>query len=100
MSTSPQPVVSTQSPVVAVLTIDLDTVQAAQVARALAREYRPQLLVDCGTLKCLRTMGVSHVVSQLLVLHQSGATIWLCNVDATLRTCLCLLRLDALFHFA
>ena len=81
-------------------TVDLDRVAAADFLHDLAQ--RPatdptQLLVDCSHLACLRTLGVSHVVSQLLVLHQSGARVFLYRVDPVLHRCLQLLRLDALF---
>ncbi|MCR5887886.1 hypothetical protein LRS06_08855 [Hymenobacter sp. J193] len=80
--------------------IDLDTVDALQVARTLRKNpsvVQPQLVVDCGALQCLRTLGVSHVVSQLLVLRQAGASIWLCNADSTLRRCLDVLKLQSVF---
>ncbi|MCC2546508.1 hypothetical protein LJY25_08640 [Hymenobacter sp. BT175] len=81
-------------------TIDLDTIDAAQLARVLSRQIhqpRPQLLIDCGSLRMQRTRGVSHVVSQLLALRQSGAGIWLRNVNPALNTCLRLLQLDQVF---
>ena len=90
----------TKTVVSALFTVDLDAVDSVQLGRALAQEaqqIRPQLLVDCSSMKCLRTMGVSHVVSQLLVLHQSGAIVWLRNVDPALLRCLRLLQLDSLF---
>ncbi|MBG8553125.1 hypothetical protein [Hymenobacter guriensis] len=80
--------------------VDLDTVDALQVARTLRKNpsvVQPQLVVDCGRLQCLRTLGVGHVVSQLLVLRQAGATIWLCNADSTLRRCLDVLKLQRVF---
>jgi anti-anti-sigma regulatory factor len=81
--------------------IDLDTVDAIQVIRTLAQhpeQKRPQFLVDCSSLKCLRSQGVSYVISQLLMLHQSGSGVWLCNMSPVLKRCLELLRLDALFQ--
>ncbi|MGI4736960.1 MAG: hypothetical protein ACRYG7_17460 [Janthinobacterium lividum] len=83
--------------------VDLDKTEASFFVHALAQgpEMPPaQLLIDCGRLRCLRHLGVSYVVSQLLVLHQSGARVWLCNVDPLLHRCLRLLRLDALFLLA
>ncbi|GAB2943993.1 hypothetical protein GCM10027048_05970 [Hymenobacter coalescens] len=56
--------------------------------------------MDCGHPRCLRTLGVSHVVSQLLVLCQAGADIRLRNADPLLRRCLALLKLNQLFHAA
>lgn len=84
-------------------TIDLDAVPATQAARTLARgalQPRPRLLIDCRHLKCLRSLGVSHVVSELLVLHNAGADVWLQNVDPVLARCLRLLQLDRLFRMA
>ena len=86
-----------QESVFSLLTIDLDAVDTAQLAHALSQQFRPQLLVDCENLRCQRTLGISHVVSQLLLLHQSGASIWLRNVNPVLRRCLHLLRLDSFF---
>jgi anti-anti-sigma regulatory factor len=80
-------------------TVDLDAIDATQLARSLqGSPHHPELLVDCGRLKCLHTLGVSHVVSQLLVLHQAGANIWLRNVNPTLRRCLELLKVSHLFR--
>ncbi|KUG08589.1 STAS domain-containing protein [Solirubrum puertoriconensis] len=84
-----------------IASVDLDAVPAVQVVRALercAQEPRPLLLVDAANLQCLRTLGVSHVVSELLVLRQSGADVWLRNASPALRRCLQLLKLDAVFH--
>ncbi|TGD79642.1 STAS domain-containing protein [Hymenobacter wooponensis] len=83
------------------MAINLDVVEATQIARALARDAqrpRPQLIVDCGHLKCLRTLGVSHVISELLVLHKAGANILLRNVDPALQRCLSLLKLTRVFR--
>ncbi|MGI4869670.1 MAG: hypothetical protein ACRYFX_00675 [Janthinobacterium lividum] len=80
--------------------VDLDEAEATSLVHDLAQgpEMPPaQLLIDCAHLRCLRQLGVSYVVSQLLVLHQSGARVFLCNVDPLLHRCLRLLRLDALF---
>ena len=49
---------------------------------------------------CQRTLGVNHVVSQLLMLRKAGAVIWLRNVNATLARCLDVLQLNALFRTA
>ncbi|OUJ72917.1 anti-sigma factor antagonist [Hymenobacter crusticola] len=84
-------------PVVSIFTVDLDAVETAQLVHALAQQPRPQLLIDCDNLRCQRTLGVSHVVSQLLLLRQSGASIWLRKVDPVLRRCLHLLGLDSVF---
>ncbi|MFC7669752.1 hypothetical protein ACFQT0_22065 [Hymenobacter humi] len=58
----------------------------------------PALDIDASRLKCQRTLGVSHVVSELLLLHRAGASVWLRHVNGPLRRCLHLLRLDGLFH--
>ncbi|AYA36058.1 hypothetical protein D3Y59_02680 [Hymenobacter oligotrophus] len=79
----------------------MDAVPAVQVARALERcpqQPRPLLLVDAANLKCLRHLGVSHVVSELLVLRKAGAEVWVRNASPALRNCLRLLKLDGVFH--
>ena len=86
-----------------VIEVDLDNVDAVLLARLLPQspeQPRPQFLIDCGHLLCQRTLGVNHVVSQLLLLRKAGATIWLRNVNATLRRCLNLLQLGPLLHMA
>ena len=73
------------------------------LARALLKgpqHPRPQFFIDCSNLVCQRTLGVSHVVSQLLLLRQAGASVWLRNVNAPLRRCLQLLQLVPLFELA
>jgi anti-anti-sigma regulatory factor len=102
MAISYQPLVPQKQQGASISSIDLDAVDVKHVAYFLAQHTapRPHVAVDCSTLKCLRTLGVSHVVSQLLVLHQSGASIWLLNVDPVLKRCLRLLRLEPLFLFA
>jgi anti-anti-sigma regulatory factor len=85
-------------PIARTATVNLDNVAAVQ--RLCARRQCPPLYIDCAKLVCQRTLGVSHVVSQLLTLHRAGARIWLRNVNAPLRRCLRLLRLEALFHLA
>ncbi len=80
--------------------VDLDSVEAIDFMRVLAQQPQsaaPHLIIDCSRLKCLRNLGVSYVVSQLLVFHQSGARVFLRNVQPALQRCLHLLRLDALF---
>ena len=80
--------------------VDLDSVEAIHFVRVLAQQPQPappQLVIDCSRLKCLRNLGVSHVVSQLLVFHQSGVRVCLCNVQPVLLRCLQLLQLDGLF---
>ncbi|WP_324677984.1 hypothetical protein [Hymenobacter sp. GOD-10R] len=84
-------------PVTSIFTVDLDAVDTAQLSHALRQHSRSQFLVDCDNLRCQRTLGISHVVSQLLLLRQSGASVWLRNVNPVLRRCLHLLRLDSFF---
>jgi len=82
-------------------TLNLDEAAAIEATcaqlRSSARASLP-LHIDCGQLRCQRTLGVSHVVSQLLRLRQAGASIWLRNVNAPLRRCLQLLQVGSLFH--
>jgi anti-sigma B factor antagonist len=59
---------------------------------------RPRLLIDCGSLPCLRTHGVAHLASYLLLLHQTGAKLRLYNVSPSLHYMLYLLRLDTVFR--
>lgn len=83
-------------------TLDLDEAAAVGAAcwqlRCSPLTHLP-LCIDCGHLRCQRTLGISHVVSQLLRLRQAGASIWLRNANAPLQRCLQLLQLGALFHF-
>lgn len=79
-------------------TLDLDALEAVQVARLLPRST--PLLIDCARLACQRTLGVGYVVSQLLSLRRAGAVVWLRNVNAPLRRCLHLLGLSSLFHLS
>ena len=84
--------------------VDLDTPNAVQTVCAQAKAvgaqpHRASVLVDCQHLKCQRTLGVSHVVSQLLLLRRAGAEVWLRRVNAPLQRCLRLLQLTSLFHF-
>jgi anti-anti-sigma regulatory factor len=83
-------------PIARTATVNLDNAEAVQ--RMCARRQCPPLYIDCSNLTCQRTLGVSHVVSQLLILHRAGARIWLRNVNASLRHCLRLLQLEPLFH--
>lgn len=79
-------------------TINLDEPNA--VLRARAQSLSATCFrIDCSRLVCQRTLGVGHVASQLLLLHRTGAQVWLRNVNAPLRRCLQLLRLNSLFQF-
>ncbi|HEX8658059.1 MAG TPA: hypothetical protein VF690_11010 [Hymenobacter sp.] len=80
--------------------INLDDVWAVHRACAQLQSLPPEdrvLRVDCGQLACQRALGVSHVVSQLLLLRRAGASLRLQHVNPALRHCLELLRLDGLF---
>jgi len=78
--------------------VSLDEATTAQLTQTLPRSI--PLHIDCSQLTSQRTLGVGHVVSQLLLLHRTGVSIWLRNVNAPLRRCLQLLRLSPLFHFS
>lgn len=89
------------NPLPRVYSIDLNRLDAVQLARRLHQtdaQRRPQFLIDCQHLHCLRTHGVSHLVSQLLLAKQAGADILLYNVDAVLGSALRLLHLHQVFH--
>ncbi|MBX0289215.1 STAS domain-containing protein [Hymenobacter sp. HSC-4F20] len=93
------PVTSAPEPVV--FSIDLNTTDPVALAHQLVRTQpgsRPRLLIDCQHLQCLRTLGVSHLVSQLLLARQAGAHVLLSNVGPALQRALCLLRLDEVFE--
>ncbi|WP_426059762.1 hypothetical protein [Hymenobacter sp. B1770] len=84
--------------------IDLDVPDSVRAACASAQAlgpapHRPSLHVDCHHLRSQRTLGVSHVVSQLLLLRRGGTAVWLHRVNAPLRRCLRLLHLHSLFYF-
>ncbi|OON65278.1 STAS domain-containing protein [Hymenobacter sp. CRA2] len=79
--------------------LNLDAVDVEQLARTLAaapQHPQPQFQVDCRTLTCLHTRGISYVVSQLLLLRRSGVVIWLSNVSPVLARCLRVLGLELL----
>lgn len=77
----------------------LAAVDAALLARILLQP-QPELLIDCGAQPCRRHLGVCYFLSQLLLLRQRGARVWLCNVDASLHRCLRQLGLEACFFRA
>ena len=83
-----------------IIPLNLDEAGAVQrtCAQLQALPAEPRTLrVDCQQLACQRTLGVSHVVSQLLRLRQAGAILYLRRVNPALRRCLTLLRLEPLF---
>jgi anti-anti-sigma regulatory factor len=78
------------------LPINLAAVDAAHLGRILP-QAPAALLVDCGALPCQRTHGICFLVSQLLVLRQTGARVWLHNTSPVLRHCLHKLQISSLF---
>ncbi|UOG73329.1 hypothetical protein MTX78_14475 [Hymenobacter tibetensis] len=80
------------------LPVNLAVVDAAHLVRILGPLSTP-LLVDCGALPSQRTQGICFLVSQLLILRRSGATVWLRNASPVLRHCLQDLKLSAFFSF-
>jgi anti-anti-sigma regulatory factor len=86
-------------PTAALLPVNLAEVDAAHLVRILPHPPTP-LLVDCGSLPCQRTLGICFLVSQLLVLRQSGATVYLRNASPVLLRCLQKLQLSSIFPLA
>jgi anti-anti-sigma regulatory factor len=78
------------------LPVNLAEVDAAHLVRILAQP-RAQLVVDCGALPYQRTLGLCFLVSQLVILRQSGAHVWLRNVSPVLLRCLHTLKLSSFF---
>ena len=81
--------------------VNFDEMKPMELARLLMRYNklrRPRLLIDCQSLRCLRTRGVGYFASQLLTLHASGAKVLLRNVDAQLLRTLRVLHLDKVFQ--
>ncbi|UOG73086.1 hypothetical protein MTX78_13225 [Hymenobacter tibetensis] len=92
---------SLSDPAARVYTIDLNHTDPVRLAGRLYKsnpEQRPQLLIDCQHLECVRTRGVSYLASQLLLTRQAGADILLYNVDAVLCRALRLLQLHQIFR--
>ncbi|QNH63744.1 STAS domain-containing protein [Hymenobacter sediminicola] len=84
-------------------TVDVNTADPVQLVRRLNSvatddTERPCLLINCQQLRCLRTRGVSFLVSQLLLTRAAGADVLLYNVGPVLERVLRLLRLDQLFQ--
>lgn len=89
------------TPLPRVYTVDFDHIDAVQLADRLYHSdtrQRPQFLIDCRRLACLRTRGVNFLVSQLLLTKRAGADLLLYNVDAALSKTLRLLQLDRVFN--
>jgi anti-anti-sigma regulatory factor len=83
----------------ALLPVSLVAIDATLLARMLLQPH-PQLLIDCQAQPCRRNVGVCYFLSQLLLLRQRGASVWLCNVDARLRSHLRQLGLESVFFLA
>ncbi|WP_133272409.1 STAS domain-containing protein [Hymenobacter radiodurans] len=75
-----------------------DPAQFSNTLVRVATMREPRLFVNCEHLDCLRTHGVGHLASQLLLLHHGGARVRLYNVSPTLFRTLHLLRLDTVFE--
>lgn len=87
-------------PLPKVYSVDFDCTDTVQLAGYLYRadsRQRPRFLVNCQQLTCLRTQGVSYLVSQLLLTKRAGADLLLYNVDAVLGRALRLLQLHRVF---
>jgi anti-anti-sigma regulatory factor len=81
--------------------VNFDEIKPIELARMLMRYNklkRPRLLIDCQSLRCLRTRGVAYFVSQLLTLQAAGAKVLLRNVDPLLHRSLRVLGLDHVFQ--
>jgi anti-anti-sigma regulatory factor len=92
---------SLSDPAARVYNVDLNQTDPVRLAGRLYKanpEQRPQLLIDCQRLECLRTRGVSHLASQLLLTRQAGADVLLYNVDSVLCRALRLLQLHLVFR--
>lgn len=96
--------VLTSPPLVELAAPDLLPVSLAAIdARLLARmllQPHPQLLIDCQAQPCRRNIGVCYFLSQLLLLRQRGASVWLSNVDVRLRGHLRQLGMESVFFLA
>lgn len=84
-------------PAAALLPVSLAAMDATYLVRILAQPPA-SLLLDCSALPCQRTLGICFLVSLLLVLRQSGASIYLRNASPVLQNCLRELRLSTLFN--
>ncbi|TGE28257.1 STAS domain-containing protein [Hymenobacter metallicola] len=84
-----------------IIRVNFDEIKPMELARMLMRYNklrRPRLLIDCQSLRCLRTRGVAYFASQLLTLQASGAKVLLRNVDPVLHRTLQVLHLDKVFQ--
>lgn len=73
-----------------------EAIAAGPAALALLGQ---QLHLDCSASPYQRTLGVCHQVSQLLLLRQGRAGVWLHGVHPVLRRCLHQLHVAHLFSW-
>jgi hypothetical protein len=100
MQTTLLPVLSNEATIASCTPVDLDSIKAAHFVRGLVQQLSAapsHMLVDYSYLKCLPKLGISYVVSQLLVLNQGGARVFRRNAKPVLQRCLQALQSDSLF---
>ena len=85
--------------ITSLIPVSLAAIDAPLLARILLQPH-PQLLIDCQAQPCRRNIGVCYFLSQLLLLRQRGASVWLCHVDPHLRNHLRQLGLESAFFLA
>ena len=84
-----------------VLYLNLDVSDATQMAQFLTSHSSSTgylIYVDCLQLRNFKRQGFCHVISQLLQLRQTGATVCLHNVNRLFYRVLRLLQLVSLFE--
>ncbi|RTQ49300.1 hypothetical protein EJV47_14260 [Hymenobacter gummosus] len=97
---------SYRQPTAHLLQLDLNGPDPVQQARRLVQNAagtRPGplcLLIDCRQLQCLRTHGLGHFASQLLLIRLLGVGLLLHHVAPPLARRLRLLRLDTVLELA
>ncbi|GAA4376909.1 STAS domain-containing protein [Hymenobacter koreensis] len=84
--------------------VNFNAIEPVELARSLAQDPDIQrkplyVLIDCQHLTCLRTRGVCHFFSQLLLMRRAGVEVVLDNVNGLLARMLRLCRLDTLFTY-
>jgi anti-anti-sigma regulatory factor len=91
---------SRRRPTAHIVHLDFNAADPVQQARRLVLEAAGTrseplcLLIDCRHLRCLRTHGAAHFVTQLLLIRRMGAGLLLHNVPPLLARLLHLLGLD------
>ncbi|KAA9338599.1 hypothetical protein F0P96_07170 [Hymenobacter busanensis] len=96
---------SRRHPTARIVRVNFNAIAPVELARTLAQDPDIQrkplyVLIDCDDVRCLRTHGVCHFVSQLLLMRRAGVQIMLHNVGNTLARALRLLHLDVVFELA